>query len=335
MPLFFVKNEIGGFLYVDRLYSLLYTFYIMRQNYTRQLKEILAAESITQQELAKRLSVSFATLNRWLNKHSCPHKRRVEQIGRLYREVCGYASITKKDIRSTISEANKYKSRSVWQLISSSKSLQDDLILEHTYNSTTIEGTTFSKKEAEAVIFDRSTIKDKSLLEHLDVVNYSLVLKRIFEGEFIQKVTEEVIKDIHKLLMQGVREDGGKYSQHQRGIRGVDIMLTHPQDIAQEMGRLIREWNSKKQKNIQDIAKFHSDFELIHPFGDGNGRVGRLLMVLQCRVYNYTPVIVENNRKAEYYEVLEFSQRKNEYPLVRFLVDEMKQTYKILTKYKE
>jgi len=305
----------------------------MSINYIKQLKEIIAAESISQQELAKRLGVSFATLNRWLNKHACPHKRRIDQIGRLHREIIGYGSITRKDIQGVIREAKQYKSKKIWNVILSSQNLQDDLILEHTYNSTTMEGTTFSKKEAEAVIFDKLTIKDKSLVEHFDVVNYSLVLKKIFEGEFIQKVTEELIKDIHRLLMQGVREDGGKYSQQQRGIRGVDMMLTHPQDIAEEMGRLIREWNLKKQKNIQDIAKFHSDFELIHPFGDGNGRVGRLLIALQCRVHNYTPVIVENNRKVEYSEVLEFSQRKNEYPLARFLVEEMKRTYKIIIKY--
>ena len=111
------------------------------------------------------------------------------------------------------------------------------------------------------------------------------------------------------------------------------MILTHPKDIPEEMGRLIRRWRAVEQKDIQAIARFHSDFELIHPFGDGNGRVGRLIMVLQCRAEQYTPVIIENKRKAEYYEVLEFSQRRNEYPFVRFLAEEMKRTFKVVGKY--
>jgi len=305
----------------------------MSQNYINQLKQILTAESLSQQELARKLGVSFAALNRWLNGHAVPQKKRIEQISRLYREVVRHSLLTAQDVRKIISEANNYKKRRIWTIIENQQNLQDDLILEHTYNSTTIEGTTFTKKQAEAVIFDKLTIKDKSLVEHLDVVNYSVVLRKIFKREFSEKITEGVIKEIHKLLMQGVREDGGLYSQHHRGIRGADIMLTHPKDIPEEMGRLIRQWNSKKQKNIQAIAKFHSDFEVIHPFGDGNGRVGRLIMVLQCQNLNYTPVIIENSRKAEYYEVLEYAQRKSEYPFVQFMFEEMKRTFGIIKKY--
>jgi len=305
----------------------------MDRNYIVQLKQILTTESLSQQELAKRLGVSFATLNRWLNNHAVPHKKRIEQISRFHREIVGYGSLTAQDVRRIISEANNYKKGSIWTAIENQQNLQDDLILEHTYNSTTIEGTTFTKKQTEAVIFDKLTIKDKALIEHLDVVNYSTVLRKIFKREFPQKITEDVIREIHRLLMQGVREDGGVYSKHQRGIRGADIMPTHPQDIPEEMGRLIRQWNSKKQKNIHAIAKFHSDFELIHPFGDGNGRVGRLIMVLQCQNQNYAPAIIENARKAEYYEVLEYAQRKNENPFVQFLVEEMKRTFKIIKKY--
>ena len=302
-------------------------------NYIEQLRQILAVESLTQQELARRLGVTFATLNRWLNRRAIPHKKRADQISRLYRELLGYASITKEDVRRLVREAGTYKGRRIWQAIRRSAALQDDLILEHTYNSTTIEGATFTKKQTEAVIFDKLTIKDKSLLEHLDVVNYSSALRKIFKGEFSYGITEDAIKDIHRLLMQGVREDGGIYARHQRGIRGVDIMLTHPKDIAEEMGRLVQTWNSAKEKNIQSIAKFHSDLELIHPFADGNGRVGRLIIVLQCRARNYTPVIIEDIRKSEYYEVLEFSQRKSEYPFVKFLVEEMRRTFKIVNKY--
>ena len=164
-------------------------------NYISKLKQILAAESLTQEELAKKLGVTFAALNRWLNERACPHQKKVDRIDRLHREILGYASMTEEDIRRIVVEANKYKGKKIWQAIANSKNLQDDLILEHTYNSTTIEGTTFSKKETEAVIFDKLNIKDKSLLEHFDVINYSTVLRKILKGEFPAKITEDTINE--------------------------------------------------------------------------------------------------------------------------------------------
>ena len=133
-------------------------------NYITQLKQILTAESLSQQELSKKLGVSFATLNRWLNNHAVPHKKRIEQIGRYHREIAGYDSLTTQDVRRIISEAKKYKNRKIWTVIENRQNLQDDLILEHTYNSTTIEGTTFTKKQTESVIFDKLNIKDKYLV---------------------------------------------------------------------------------------------------------------------------------------------------------------------------
>ena len=192
----------------------------MSENYILQIKSILASQSLTQQQLAEKLGVSFATLNRWLNKHAIPHKKRLEQISRLHREVVGYSSITAEDINGIIGEADNYRKSRIWEIIESRQDLLDDLLLEHTYNSTTIEGTTFTKKQTEAVTFDKLTIKNKSLIEHLDVINYSVVLRKIFKREFPQRITEASIKEIHRLLLQGVREDGGLYSQHQRGIRG-------------------------------------------------------------------------------------------------------------------
>jgi len=104
----------------------------MRQNYIIQLKQILAKDSIPQKELAKRLGVTFATLNRWLNGHAIPHKRRIEQISRMHREIIGYAKFTKEDIHRIVKEANAFQNKKIWQSITTRQNLQDDLILEHT-----------------------------------------------------------------------------------------------------------------------------------------------------------------------------------------------------------
>jgi Fic family protein len=148
-----------------------------------------------------------------------------------------------------------------------------------------------------------------------------VVLRDIFAKKYRGPVTELLIKELHRALMQGIREDAGSYSKYQRAIRGVDLALTHPEDIPEEMGALIKKWKNFPKKTVKEIGIFHVQFELIHPFGDGNGRLGRLLMTLQCLEQNFPPAVIETSRKAEYYEVLEYAQRKSEGPFVAFLAD--------------
>ncbi len=294
----------------------------------------MAAGPWTQAELAKQLGVTFAALNRWLQGHAQPQPRRLEAIERLYKERIGFPSFTTDRIAEILTQARRLQIPQLWKLIAQNKALQDELLLEHTYNSTSIEGTTFTKRQTEGVIFNKATIPDKTLVEHLEVTNHALVLRRLLQKTVAGPITEGFIKELHKGLLHGVRDDAGFYSRHQRAIRGVELALTHPKDIHEEMEALVKEWKRKPiKKSIADIARFHVHFELIHPFGDGNGRVGRLLMVLQCLEANYPPVIIENARKLEYYEVLEYAQKKDEGPFIHFLADEMERTSKIIKKF--
>jgi len=306
----------------------------MEQNYITQLKEIIQAGGISQRQLAKHLGITFPAVNRWINGRAKPHPKRIAQIEQLYKELVDYPSVSESDIRTCVKRAAGLKRNGIWTFIAKNQQLQDELLLEHTYNSTAIEGTTFSKRETEAVIFSRRVIADKSLVEHLEVTNHASVLRDIFQRKIKPAVSETLIKTIHKGLLQGIRGDAGSYAKHHRAIRGVEITLTHPKDISEEMSRLMRSWKSKAiRKTIREIAQFHADFEMIHPFGDGNGRVGRLLMTIQCLQASYPPVVIENARKAEYYDVLEYAQRKSIGPFAAFLFDEMAKTSKMIRKY--
>lgn len=308
----------------------------MRQNYISQLKQLLSATGFSQAELAKRLGVTFAALNRWLHEYAKPRQSRIEAIRKLHQQLVGFPSITESELRQWIRRADALRRKGLWAALSRRPELQEELLLEHTYNSTSIEGTTFTKRETEKVIFHKGWIPDKPLQEHLEVVNHAAVLRELFRGErHSGPVTERMIKELHHGLMQGIREDAGEYSRHPRVIRGLDIALTHPKDIPEEMGRLLRSWRGEpSRKTVREIALFHAQFELIHPFGDGNGRVGRLLMILQCLKWDFPPAVIENDRKIEYYDVLEHAQRKSEWPLVRFLVQGMEKTARILRKYR-
>jgi Fic family protein len=277
--------------------------------------------------------VTFAALSRWIHGHAKPHPNRILSIEKLYKVKVAFPALTEEALRPLIHKAEKCKLSELWAKISANEALRDDLILEQTYNSTTIEGTTFTKRETEAVLFSRVTIPRKSLVEHLEVTNYAAVLRNILEKKIVLPLTESLIKSLHQRLMQGIKRDAGEYSQYHRGIRGVNITLTHPADIPEEMRELIRSWNRAKRKTIREIAAFHVHFELIHPFGDGNGRLGRLLMTLQCLEQDYPPIIIEYARKADYYETLEHAQRENENPFIAFLIGELEKTWGVLGKY--
>ena len=304
----------------------------MSENYIALLKDLLRSR-MTQKALAERLGVTFAALNRWLHGHAVPHPGRLEAIRKLHREMIGYPAYTPAKISRLIREAGRFKRKQIWKTVSQNEKLQDELVLEHTYNSTTIEGNTMTKRETEAVIFKDKTISDKSLIEHLEMKNHAAVLRKILEGEYRGPMTEEFIRLIHRHLMQGIRKDAGHYSRHQRVIRGADIALTDAEDIAEEMAALMASWKKKRSVTLQAIADFHVRFELIHPFGDGNGRVGRLLMTAQCLETGYLPLIIENEKKLEYYEVLEYAQRKADGPFVAFLVNELERTGRLFRKY--
>lgn len=311
----------------------MYSYFYMSQNYIKQIQVLLKQEGWSQQELASRLGVTFAALNRWLRGHSKPHPSRILKIEKLYRQTVAFAALDEAAVLSVVKNAEKFRDLQLWKRLQKHAKLQEDLLLEHTYNSSTIEGTTFTKHETETVIFSKKVIRDKSLSEHLEVTNHAAVLRRILAGEWNQHVSEKLICEIHLQLMQGIRKDAGEYSKLHRAIRGVDLVLTHPQDIPEEMAGLVSRWSQHKKRTVKEIAVFHAEFEAIHPFGDGNGRVGRLIMALQCLQNGFPPIVVENSRKAEYYEVLEYAQTREEGPLIAFLADELEQTYKIFKKH--
>lgn len=307
----------------------------MATNYIDQLRAILSASGWRYQQLAGRLDVTPAALSRWLNGHAVPQPRRRKAIDALYKEIVGFRPLSATERRRLVGRARRLRMRGLWKKIRGQAELLDELLLEHTYNSNAIEGSTLTKRQTETIIFDKARVPDKSLIEHLEATNHASVLRDILLGQYPAQVSEDLIRRLHRALLQGIREDAGHYSTHQRAIRGVNIALTDPKDIAEEMAGLLKGWRRREHQayDVEPVARFHAEFELIHPFGDGNGRVGRLIMLMQLLRRDYPPVIIENARKAEYYEVLEYAQRKSVEPFIVFVVDEMERTHAMLRKY--
>jgi Fic family protein len=172
--------------------------------------------------------------------------------------------------------------------------------------------------------------KDIDKRKFLEMSNLAFLTKQILvdtkEGR-ITSISSELIKKWHFGLMAGIRDDAGRYSTKMRIIPDTKITLTRPEDIPEE----VEYWVGKyaKARTLYDIAHAHEHFELIHPFGDGNGRVGRLIMAHQFLALGLLPPMIDAHNKALYYATLEKAQVDgNIIPLVYFLtqaVERMKE----------
>ena len=199
-----------------------------------------------------------------------------------------------------------------------------------TYDSTNIEGNTLTLQETSRLLFEKITPR-KSLREINEIINH----KKAFDFILTNKTTlsKKLILQMHKLVVQdtlrtNLENQIGKYRTLQVYIRGTRWLPPKPEDVPKEMGSLLS-WYSKNKKVLHPLilaGYFHSAFETIHPFVDGNGRVGRLLMNLILRKYKYPIINIPNKKKHIYYKSLEEAQLKgNLRNLIKFLFDLLKE----------
>ena len=121
-------------------------------------------------------------------------------------------------------------------------------------------------------------------------------------------LSEKLIKELHLVLQNGTSDSRkewfsvGDYKKLPNEVGGIET--TAPEEVPVKIRKLLAEYNSKRNKTIDDIINFHVNFERIHPFQDGNGRIGRLIMFKECLKYNIVPFIIEDNLKLYYYRGL-------------------------------
>jgi len=182
--------------------------------------------------------------------------------------------------------------------------------IELTYNSNHIEGSRLTHDQTR-YIFETNTIGvEKEVLNVDDVietVNHFHCIDIIIDSARAV-LTEKFIKDLHFILKNGTsdsRKDWfvvGDYKKLPNEVGGMDTTI--PEEVADKMKTLLMEYNAKDVKTFEDILDFHVKFERIHPFQDGNGRIGRLIMFKECLKNNIVPFIVDDNLKMFYYRGL-------------------------------
>lgn len=182
--------------------------------------------------------------------------------------------------------------------------------IDLTYNSNHMEGSRLTHDQTR-YIFETNTIGiEKEVLNVDDVVetaNHFRCIDMIIDNAKAT-LTEKFIKELHLILKNGTSNSRqawfavGDYKKRPNEVGGMDTAL--PEDVAGKMKSLLTEYNSKAEKSFGDILDFHVRFERIHPFQDGNGRVGRLVLFKECLKYNIVPFIIEEGLKMFYYRGL-------------------------------
>ena len=216
--------------------------------------------------------------------------------------------------------------------ILASPDIRDQFVLKLTYHSNKIEGSTLSEPETAAIIFDNVALPDRTLVEQLEAKNHQTALLAMFDRVSSKAaIDEKFILKLHGILMNGIRPDAGVYRSHAVRIVGVDLPTANYLKIPDLMPELFAEISAKAEDIINLAAKIHARFEQIHPFSDGNGRVGRLLMNTMFLVANLAPAIIRAEEKRQYYDHLYQAQTKEEFtPLADFFATSILEGFQIL-----
>ncbi len=182
--------------------------------------------------------------------------------------------------------------------------------IDLTYNSNHIEGSKLSHDQTR-YIFETNTIgveKEPILIDDIiETINHFKCVDYIIEHAE-ERLSETIIKDLHRMLKSGTQDASkkwfsvGDYKKFPNEVGGNETTL--PENVHAEISKLLKSYNSKKEKTIDDLLDFHYHFERIHPFQDGNGRVGRLILFKECLANNIVPFIITDDLKLFYYRGL-------------------------------
>lgn len=183
--------------------------------------------------------------------------------------------------------------------------LNEEFTVEYTYNSNAIEGNTLTLRETDLVLRGL-TIDRKPLKDHMEAVGHKEAFNYICE--LVQEkspLSEKVIKQVHFLVLADKRQDRGVYRRVPVRILGAQHEPVQPYLIQPKMEELLLEYGADQSHIVTKLARFHIEFERIHPFIDGNGRTGRLLVNLELMKAGYPPIDIKFKDRLAYYQAFD------------------------------
>lgn len=194
----------------------------------------------------------------------------------------------------------------ILEFILDNKDYLEDLITRSTYHSNAIEGNTLTYAETYAILYNDNSFKieGKEPREIYEAINHKKALELVFKNlQDNEEFDERFIKKINETINRDIKDTEG-YRTVQVFIQGSEHIPPEPEKIPNLMNYYVYNYNHDEQDIFNKIAKYHIEFERIHPFEDGNGRTGRLLINYELLKHNLQPVVIAKEDRIKYFEFL-------------------------------
>ena len=273
----------------------------------KKLDNKLKSKNLKKSDLVNILGISSRTISK-ISKNEKIANHVLDKIARFF--DCNTADLFEEIYENHILQILKDEKNA-----KISGGLYHELQVKMTYNSNHIEGSKLSEDQTRLIFETRTIDASEGILidDIIETSNHFRAIDYIIDNA-LEPLNEDIIKHIHLLLKQSTKDSDlewfkvGDYKTKPNMVGGKLTAL--PKDVPTKMHNLIKNYNSKRNITIEDIIEFHANFEIIHPFQDGNGRVGRLIALKECLRFNIIPFIIEDSKKAYYYRGL--SKRNEE-----------------------
>ena len=276
-------------------------------DYTALLSKLME-KGLTKSSLTTELGVSSRTVAK-ISK--------VEKIAdHVLKKIAAYFSCEQEELYAVVSDNALLQRLRDEKSIRMNGGIYHELQIRMTYNSNHIEGSRLSEDQTR-MIFETNTVDAEDGIpvdDIIETVNHFRAIDYVIDVAE-EPLTEQHIKDLHRLLKQSTKDSTlawfrvGDYKMRPNVVGGRET--TKPNDVPAKMQTLLVAYESKSGIDINDIIDFHYEFERIHPFQDGNGRVGRLIALKECLRFGIVPFIIEDTKKMYYYRGLaEWNQEK-------------------------
>lgn len=212
------------------------------------------------------------------------------------------------------------------------------LFVKYVHGTTAIEGNTLSEEEAFRLLASDLTPANKTINETIEVSNYNIVRKYL--ESYNGPVTEKLIRRIHALLMNGVKGanekliDAGNYRTNKAILVGVGFKPAPPEIIVDKLRYLLQDYYGKIEHNVHPMeisCYFHQKFEEIHPFQDGNGRIGREILNYMLEQNGFPPIYIMPKNRSEYLTALQKGNEEDYEPLFGFITSRTVATLEYIT----
>lgn len=288
----------------------------------QKLEKILEETGISRAALAKRLEVDYRTIWRWLDKGITPQRRQSRDIDQLFKDCI--------DLRGIVRELRD-KLKNPIEVLRAQPEILRLFITQMTYHSNAIEGSRMTLKETEAAIAGER-VKHREFFEILEVINHKNAMEYMFKT--VKKgfvIDERYILKLHEIIMYDFNDKlPGEYRTGYVNLTNTDVVLPSAQEVPVKMAKFIKKLNDYGNDPIGKIARDHYEFEIIHPFFDGNGRAGRLIMAVQLLSQGFAPSVIRIDDRYSYYMGLEKCGFGNYDNIAQMVCDGIMTGYKLL-----